>query len=119
MFTDILIYASHSRLEEGTLICHRSIPLSGLSVNDIPDSQGFMNIFQLFNREKSFAVYTETKQEKLEWIDAISEAMKNTMNNCSMMKEAKPTAPPLPAYIAPVWVRLCLLFFEQAYLSFP
>lgn len=102
----MLIYASHSRLEEGTLLCHRSIPLSGLSVNDIPDSQDFINIFQLFNREKSFAVYTETKQEKKEWIDAISTAIQNTMDIRTIKKEINPAAPPLPAYTAPIWVSL-------------
>ena len=47
LFTDILIYASQGLLEEGTLLCHRSIPLSGLSIYDIPDSEDFKNIFQL------------------------------------------------------------------------
>jgi hypothetical protein len=32
------------------------------------------NIFQIVNREKSFAVYTETLEEKIQWIKEIKDA---------------------------------------------
>ena len=80
LFTDVLVYASPAILEE-TFHFHRIIALKNLSVDDIPDSDGkYMYkldvkfIFQVVNRDKSFAVYTQTLEEKMSWIETIKQA---------------------------------------------
>ena len=96
-------------MEEGSLQCHRSIPLSTLKVHDIPDSDQVKNIFQLVNREKSFAVYTESLKEKEEWISAISDAIAVSLDKGTIRKEKNPSCAPVPEYTAPVWVRFSFI----------
>ncbi|KAJ1925484.1 hypothetical protein IWQ60_004533 [Tieghemiomyces parasiticus] len=76
LFTDVLIYASPALLEN-TFNFHRKFPLEECRVIDVPDTPkaALKNVFQIYSREKSFGVYTETARAKQEWVKVLHRAI--------------------------------------------
>jgi FYVE/RhoGEF/PH domain-containing protein 5/6 len=86
LFNDFLIYASRSAM--GKLKLHRKIGImDGFSIADCPDSDK-KNCFLIINPTKSFLVYTNTPEEKQQWMDSFAQVCKE--NNIS---SATTTAP--------------------------
>ncbi|KAJ1981552.1 hypothetical protein H4R34_002021 [Dimargaris verticillata] len=81
LFTDILIYASPALLEN-TFNFHRKLPLEECTVIDVPDSPAALvkNVFQIYSRDKSFGVYTDTARSKQEWVGTLHRVITEHIN---------------------------------------
>lgn len=88
LFNDVLIYADWS--STGKYTKERSFVLTQIFVKDLPDdgkpvlvlrvafaytflvSRNFVNAMQISTESKSFVVFTETPQEKIDWMKEVS-----------------------------------------------
>jgi len=96
LFNDALVYASFSsntknrgtsttatlprapnhlvKLSDQRYLFHRMVNLHNASVEDVPDNGALKNAFKIVTaEEKSFVVYTETKDEKYLWLKYFNE----------------------------------------------
>jgi hypothetical protein len=74
LFNDVLIYADWSTT--GKYSKERSFVLTQTFVKDLPDdvSRNMVNAFQISTESKSFVVFTDTPQEKVEWMKMVRTA---------------------------------------------
>ncbi|KAI8058079.1 Dbl homology domain-containing protein [Syncephalis plumigaleata] len=111
LFSDILLYASPGIIED-SFVFHRKLLLEHCKVVSVTDNEMVQNAFQILSPDKSFQVYTESPQEKREWIDAISTAIQELQEAQGTLKKEKKARPQLDSfkhrvvdeYKAPVWV---------------
>ncbi|KAJ3306219.1 hypothetical protein HDV03_000139 [Kappamyces sp. JEL0829] len=104
LFSDMLVIASPTIMEDQFRF-HRSILIDNFNAESIPDSDDVKNIFQIVNREKSFAVYTETPEEKELWVQAIKDAKSDWKEATgTLKKEKQPAQLPLVQFQAPIWM---------------
>ncbi|RKP35077.1 Dbl homology domain-containing protein, partial [Dimargaris cristalligena] len=115
LFTDILIYASPALLENNYNF-HRKFPLEECRVIDVPDTPQapLKNVFQIYSREKSFGVYTETPRLKQEWVGALHRAITEHINARKTLRVDRS----IQNYNAPVWIPdeqavRCLICYEE------
>lgn len=55
-----------------SFIFHRSFDLKrGLKIIPLPDTLHLKHAFQLRHPQKTFTVFTETEEEKIEWLQAL------------------------------------------------
>eukprot|EP01105_Mastigella_eilhardi_P002739 TRINITY_DN1350_c3_g1_i1.p1 TRINITY_DN1350_c3_g1~~TRINITY_DN1350_c3_g1_i1.p1 ORF type:complete len:717 (+),score=185.48 TRINITY_DN1350_c3_g1_i1:47-2197(+) len=66
LFNDLLIYGS--MLQPAGFRYHRTINLDTMQVMDQPDSEHLKNAFSIGSAQKSFIIYAETQQEKVDWL---------------------------------------------------
>ncbi|KAI8873406.1 Dbl homology domain-containing protein, partial [Ramicandelaber brevisporus] len=109
LFSDILIYASPRRFDE-MFVFHRKLMLEYVSVVDIadgvrggPGGTGIKNRFQIYSREKSFAVYTETAREKQMWINTLRQTIDELTSSLQSLRVGMGRVY-VENYSAPVWV---------------
>jgi hypothetical protein len=99
LFSDVLLYCSANETEKDntkpTYIFHRSFDVKQVRVEDIPESEGMENAFQLLSNQKSFAVFAESAESKKKWISDI---------NMARNYGKEPDTPSEGEDIAPVWV---------------
>lgn len=115
LFSDILIYAAPSLIDDHFHF-HRKIDLNYLRLEDSrseSSSQQFQ--FQIFSREKSFAVYTDSQKVKDEWILAIQ----NTVDECRRSAGTLQTGKTEQSqrFDAPVWVIIKLIKMPDEFSS--
>ncbi|KAH6580172.1 hypothetical protein BASA50_006778 [Batrachochytrium salamandrivorans] len=103
LFSDVLIYASPSILED-QYIFHRKLPLDQFQVEDVPDTDVVKNAFQIVASEKSFAVYAETPELKREWIKKLTSTTAEWLASLESFRTAKSVKKQHIDYVAPVWV---------------
>jgi len=71
LFTDCVLYGA--KLPSGRYVFHRMIPLDSCRLEDTPDSDTAKFAFQIYSSQKSFAVFAETMEEKVEWLLDLTE----------------------------------------------
>ena len=76
LFNDLFFYAS--QLPTGGLFVHRVIKLVELRLADVMDTDTMKNAFQVGSTQKSFVVFAESKEEKVDWMVDLT----NTMESC-------------------------------------
>lgn len=57
------------------MLIHRIIPLTEVRVEDTPDTDKYKNAFLIGSSKKSFIVYSETAEDKSEWLSIIRETV--------------------------------------------
>ncbi|KAJ3001024.1 hypothetical protein HDV02_000093 [Globomyces sp. JEL0801] len=104
LFSDIIIYGSPSLLEDHFHF-HRMIPLENCRLVDSPSSDlSTQYVFQIVSREKSFAVYTDTLELKVEWMSAIQGAISDWwLAHDTIQRDILPSTSPSVEFDAPVW----------------
>jgi hypothetical protein len=107
LFSDIFIYAAPSLIDDHFHF-HRKIDLNDLRLEDMNSensSQQFQ--FQIFSREKSFAVYTDSQKAKDEWILAIQTAVDGCRRSVGTLQTDDNEQ--RQRFDAPVWVIIKLI----------
>ncbi|KAI8900363.1 Dbl homology domain-containing protein [Globomyces pollinis-pini] len=119
LFSDIIIYGSPSLLEDHFHF-HRLIPLENCRLVDSPSSDlSTQYVFQIVSREKSFAVYTDTLELKVEWMSAIQGAISDWwLAHDTIQRDILPSTSPSVEFDAPVWMPdkhalNCLVCFKK------
>merc|ERR1712137_11471 len=103
LFNDLLVYTTVNSedAKNQTYTFHRAIGLSQVRVEDIPDSSGLANAFQIMSNQKSFSVFAESPQDKQIWMTEINRAIQL----CYKLKHKQATGQEMdPDEIAPVWI---------------
>lgn len=117
LFSDMLIYASPSIIEEHYHF-HRIIPFEYCRVQDFGQIRG-KHVFQIFSREKSFEIYTDSAEETKSWVNALTNALNEyQIANQSLQRDVLPNASPMERFDAPVWMpdeyaKACLVCFKE------
>eukprot|EP00727_Mastigamoeba_balamuthi_P000905 m51a1_g10811 putative pleckstrin domain-containing protein (629) ;mRNA; r:23957-28159 len=103
LFNDWIVYAS--TLPTGVYKLHRVIQLETVSLADVPDSEKLQNAFQINSDKKSFVVYAEAHEDKVEWMLDITNAVTEVRQKHMSFQTGTHSAPPPPSdsYAAPVW----------------
>lgn len=87
--------------DEQTYTFHRAIGLGQLRVDEIPDTSGMTNAFQILSNQKSFSVFAESPEEKKKWMEDINKAIQL----CYKLQHKQATGKDAdPDSIAPVWI---------------
>jgi hypothetical protein len=72
LFSDLLIYGSmndsSANLTKATITFHRALDLSQVNIEDVRDGEN-LNAFQVLSKQKSFAVFAESPDHKLSWMN--------------------------------------------------
>ena len=99
LFNDLLVYCTVN--DEQTYTFHRAIGLGQLRVDEIPDTSGMTNAFQILSNQKSFSVFAESPEEKKKWMEDINKAIQL----CYKLQHKQATGKDAdPDSIAPVWI---------------
>jgi FYVE/RhoGEF/PH domain-containing protein 5/6 len=101
LFNDLLIYASI--LPTNGILVHRVIQLEELRIQDIPDTDEYKNAFQIGSLKKSFVVWAETVNEKVDWLLDITNAAAELKRKNETLRRARQTSTVTEADEAPVW----------------
>jgi FYVE/RhoGEF/PH domain-containing protein 5/6 len=108
LFTDCLMYAFESVPGTAKYILSGEIPLSVLTVTDIPDDPSHLlqNTLKFEAKGKSFYVFAPTLQEKISWFTCLTDAKKSLEEKKQTFNKGKDPAPPSPdnQSKAPIWV---------------
>ena len=107
LFSDILLYTSPGLLED-QFIFHRKLQLDQCRIETVPDTSSAKHIFQIVTREKSFALYCDSVQEKQAWMNALNDAIRDRRAAQSTLKKDphQPTNVAAQGLVfdAPVWI---------------
>eukprot|EP00494_Astrolonche_serrata_P031647 UN31916 len=99
LFNDLLLYGTLNNL--GTYKLHKEIALNdNFIVNDLPGTKTFKNVFEIKSETKSFMAYTETVQEKKEWLKLFQDCIKKFRSS----EEQRGRKVRKIARTAPVWM---------------
>ncbi|TPX43839.1 hypothetical protein SeMB42_g04565 [Synchytrium endobioticum] len=108
VLSDMIICAIPSLLSDQYHF-KRQFDLEFCEVKNIPDSDTIKNCFQLISPGKSYAFYTDTEAQKLQWVGIISRAIKECKSNQKTivterdaMSKQKRTL--MADYKAPIWI---------------
>jgi hypothetical protein len=103
LFNDVLIYADWG--STGKYTKERSFVLTQTFVKDLPDdvSRNMVNALQISTESKSFVVFTETPQEKAEWMKDVNAAIDKLDKSYKTLKAKKKQRDSV-GMLAPVWV---------------
>merc|ERR1719354_579293 len=100
VFNNLIVYAKKTG-DQFTI--KRQLEINdAFSVVDIPDSQkedyshvkGTMHMFQLFTSEKSFYCYTDTEEQKMQWLDVFRAIQAEVESTIGVNRKYTP---------APIW----------------
>ena len=84
LFNDLFFYAS--QLPTGGLFVHRVIKLVELRLADVTDTDTTKNAFQVGSTQKSFVVFAETKEEKMDWMVDLADSMELCRKNSQSLQ---------------------------------
>eukprot|EP01105_Mastigella_eilhardi_P019625 TRINITY_DN4633_c0_g1_i2.p1 TRINITY_DN4633_c0_g1~~TRINITY_DN4633_c0_g1_i2.p1 ORF type:complete len:390 (+),score=87.26 TRINITY_DN4633_c0_g1_i2:616-1785(+) len=99
LFNDLLIYGEDT-LAYGFSF-HRKIDVDVMCVKDHPDSPTLKNAFSIGSSQKSFITFTDTPEEKAEWLAALNDCLeqyRKRQRSFSNVEHANSKA-----FQAPVW----------------
>eukprot|EP01090_Pellita_catalonica_P017837 TRINITY_DN5510_c0_g1_i2.p1 TRINITY_DN5510_c0_g1~~TRINITY_DN5510_c0_g1_i2.p1 ORF type:complete len:449 (+),score=45.83 TRINITY_DN5510_c0_g1_i2:634-1980(+) len=96
--------------EKSAFIFHKMLPLESLRVDDMPDRETqqkvVKNAFKIVSPNKSFVVYVEEVDKKIEWLVALNDAISAWRQKQSTFGTKKNAAPEDGGSLieAPIWI---------------
>lgn len=95
LFSDILVYG-RILIMNRKYIKQRILPLSGVTVESLPDLEKIQNRWMIKTEKKSFAVSAVTFAEKIEWMRHTEDCAKLALKKTDRLSDVEHAAPWIP-----------------------
>ncbi|XP_043937599.1 pleckstrin homology domain-containing family F member 1-like [Protopterus annectens] len=111
LFSDILVYGKILIMNRKYISQH-IIPLSGITVESLPDMEKIQNRWMIKSEKKSFVVSTGTLKEKKEWIRHIEDCVKDEAMKTGRISTVELAAPWIPDSASDICMRCTKIKFS-------
>ncbi|KAI8807263.1 hypothetical protein BJ742DRAFT_813038 [Cladochytrium replicatum] len=101
LFNDILVLTSPTPFPQ--LINHGKYDLEDIYVSDVSYIESMPTVFSIETPTRSFQAYTDTKEEKEAWIEAIMKAKETLIQNRKTLSLGRPSRT-TSTQLAPIWI---------------
>ncbi|KAI8805728.1 hypothetical protein BJ742DRAFT_819778 [Cladochytrium replicatum] len=101
LFNDILVLTSPTPFPQ--LINHGKYDLEDIYVSDVSYIECMPTVFSIETPTRSFQAYTDTREEKEAWIEAITKAKETLAQNRKTLALGLPSRTP-STQLAPIWI---------------
>eukprot|EP00004_Rigifila_ramosa_P007117 TRINITY_DN1802_c0_g1_i1.p1 TRINITY_DN1802_c0_g1~~TRINITY_DN1802_c0_g1_i1.p1 ORF type:complete len:941 (-),score=212.16 TRINITY_DN1802_c0_g1_i1:101-2923(-) len=99
LFNDVLIYATPIPTSQPVpyYFFHRIIPMHGSTLTNLPDTDGFINLFEVRHEKKSILLTCFTEEDKDAWLTAVAEAITlcSDKHQAALEREGRTSVTPL------------------------
>jgi len=110
LFSDLLVYGTVNESSMGTgkttYTFHRAVNLHDVKIENLPDTEdNLSNAFQILSKQKSFAVFAESKEDKASWMDDFRLATSISV----VESEKKSKSDNAPVWVPDKLLKTCML----------